>query len=68
MAKKNKPDEKPVRVQFQHGVTSREILKGIKQVQDEWAKKFPERAHRLYPTVWDENGDRIKPAESQATE
>jgi hypothetical protein len=53
--------EKPVRVQFQKGVTSQEILAGIKGAQDVWAKKFPERAHRLYPTVWDKDGNRIQP-------
>jgi hypothetical protein len=53
--------EKPVRVQFQKGVTSQEILTGIKGAQDEWARKFPERAHRLYPTVWDKDGNRIQP-------
>jgi hypothetical protein len=53
--------EKPVRVQFQKDVTSQEILAGIKGAQDEWARKFPERAHRLYPTVWDKDGNRIQP-------
>ena len=57
----NPPEkEKPIRVQFQKGVTSREILTEIKSIQDGWAKEFPERAHRLYPTVFDEQGNRIK--------
>lgn len=61
MADKTKT-EKPVRVQFQKGVTSQEILYEIKKMQDEWAKEDTARAHRLYPQVYDEKGDRIKPA------
>ncbi|MBP6177961.1 MAG: hypothetical protein KA480_06525 [Anaerolineales bacterium] len=52
--------EKLVRVQFQKDVTAQEILAGIKEAQDKWAKKFPERAHKLYPKVFDEQGNRIK--------
>jgi hypothetical protein len=59
MAEKTKT-EKPIRVQFQKDVTAEGILSEIKKLQDEWAKKDPARAHRLYPNVYDEKGDRIK--------
>jgi hypothetical protein len=53
-------DEKPELVKFKRGVTSKEILDHIHGMQDEWAAKNPEEAHRLYPTVYDEAGKRIK--------
>jgi hypothetical protein len=52
--------DKPERVQFPKDITAQGILDEIKKKQDEWAKKFPERAHRLYPKIFDEAGDRIK--------
>jgi hypothetical protein len=52
---------KPTRVQFAKGATAQEIVNQINKIHDDWAKKYPERAHRLYPKVFDENGDRIKP-------
>ena len=52
--------EKPERVQFPKGSTSQDILANIKNMQDEWAKKNPEKAHRLHPGVYDIYGNRIK--------
>lgn len=45
---------------LKNGVKAEEILDVIDNIQGQWAKKYPERAHRLYPTVFDENGDRIQ--------
>lgn len=55
---KNK--EKPVRVQFPKDAEAGEIIKGIRAVQDEWARKNPEKARRLYPKRYDEKGQVIK--------
>jgi hypothetical protein len=60
MTDKKKANEKPIRVQFQKGVDAKDILPAIKKLQDEWAKKFPERAHQLYPNVFTETGERIQ--------
>jgi hypothetical protein len=59
--KKKDPYEKPERVQFGRGSTAEQIAGVIRKLQDDWALKYPERAHRLYPEVYDENGKRIKP-------
>ncbi|HEY4618304.1 MAG TPA: hypothetical protein VIH09_08935 [Flavobacterium sp.] len=53
-------DERPTRVQFPKDSDAKSIFSGIRRLQDEWAKKYPDRAHRLYPKVFDENGNRIK--------
>jgi len=53
---------KLVRTQFEKDSTANEIAAIIRQNQDDWAKRYPERAHRLYPNVYDENGNRIKPS------
>ncbi len=59
-----KPDEdKPVRVQFPKDAGAEEIVDAIDKVFDEWAKKYPERAHQLYPTAFDEKGNRIQSPE-----
>ncbi|MBE7534299.1 MAG: hypothetical protein HS124_00990 [Anaerolineales bacterium] len=47
------------RVQFKKDATAKEIWQYIRRSQDNWAKKFPDRAHSLYPTIYDENGNRI---------
>ncbi|HMS00159.1 MAG TPA: hypothetical protein PKK96_10855 [Anaerolineales bacterium] len=47
------------RVQFSRDSTAKQIFKAIRESQTDWAKKFPERAHRLYPEVFDEQGNRI---------
>jgi len=60
MTDKKKVNEKPVRVQFKKGADAKNVLSAIKKLQDEWAKKFPEQAHRLYPNVFTENGERIQ--------
>ena len=62
MADKNKKDEdeKNVRVVFPKDATAESIVDAINNIQNEWAKRYPERAHRLYPTVFDEAGNRIK--------
>ena len=59
--KKKDPNEKPERVQFPKGSTAKQIADAIRKLQNDWALKYPERAHRLYPEVYDENGKRIKP-------
>ncbi len=56
---KTNSNEKPVRVQFKKNATAEDILAGIHKIQDEWAKRHPELAHRLYPKVYDENGKLI---------
>lgn len=53
--------KKPLkRVQFPKNVTAKQIVQHIRKSQDEWAKRFPERAHRLYPQVYDAQGNRIQ--------
>jgi len=52
--------EKPEHVQFPKESTAQEILGNIKKIQDEWAKANPEKAHRMYPKVYDIYGKRIK--------
>jgi hypothetical protein len=52
-------EEKPVRVQFGKNANADGIVNGIRKAQDDWAKANPEKAHRLYPTVYDEQGNRI---------
>jgi hypothetical protein len=49
MGEKNKKRSKLVRVQFPKDSDAEGILAGIRQLQQEWAKKYPNRAHRLYP-------------------
>lgn len=58
MAKKKK--DSLVRVQFPKDSTAEDILAGIRHIQDKWAKKYPDRAHALYPEVFSETGERIK--------
>lgn len=48
------------RVIFGKKTNAEQIADAIVQMQDDWAKKYPRRAHELYPTVYDENGNRIK--------
>jgi hypothetical protein len=60
MTDKKNVNEKPVRTQFQKGADAKDILSAIKKLQDEWAKKFPEQAHQLYPNVFTETGERIQ--------
>ncbi len=57
---------KLLKVTFRKDSNAKEILAGIRQAQDNWAKKFPEHAHRLYPKVYDEQGNRI-PKQPAAT-
>ena len=57
---KKDEDKKNVRVVFPKDATAESIADGIKKIQNEWAKRYPERAHRLYPTVYDEAGNRVK--------
>ena len=58
-SKKQNP-EKPERVHFPKDSDAKQILSEVKKIQDKWAKENPERAHRLYPEVYDEAGNRIK--------
>ncbi|HKJ38459.1 MAG TPA: hypothetical protein VJ972_06770 [Anaerolineales bacterium] len=64
--KKDKPEkeekdaEKPVRVQFGKDLTSRAMVDAINTMQNNWALRHPEKAHDLYPSVYDKNGKRIK--------
>jgi hypothetical protein len=60
MADQKQKTKKPERVQFPKGADAKTILSGIRKAQDEWAKRNPEKAHRLYPNVYDEIGNRIK--------
>jgi hypothetical protein len=55
------PDDKPVRVYFGEATTARDIAIAIQKIQDNWALKFPERAHRLYPTVYNADRTRVNP-------
>jgi len=55
----NKKTNKLVRVQFPKDADAEQILDGIEKAQDEWAKRYPEKAHQLYPKVYDEAGNRI---------
>lgn len=57
--KKSDPKNKPVRVQFPKGATSEAIVDAIDKLQNDWAKRHPEKAHKMYPKVWDEKGNRI---------
>jgi hypothetical protein len=56
----DKPDGKLKRVYFPKDSTAGDIADAIQEMQDEWAKKYPKRAHELYPDVYDEDGNRIK--------
>ena len=58
MAEKKK--DKLIRTQFAKDSTAEDILSGIDKLQDNWAKKYPDRAHKLYPTVYSETGERIQ--------
>jgi hypothetical protein len=49
--KKQTPKDKPDRQQFGRGSTAEQIADAIGKIQDEWAWKYPESAHRLYPEV-----------------
>lgn len=51
--------KKLTRVQFSRDATVDQIVDIIRKTQEEWAKENPERAHRLYPTVFDKQGNRI---------
>ena len=51
--------QKLTRVQFPKDSDAKSVLSGIRRLQDEWAKKYPERAHRLYPKIFDINGNKI---------
>lgn len=52
--------EKPELVSFPKEFNAQQILSTIKEKQDAWAKKHPELANKLYPKVFDKNGNRIK--------
>ena len=64
--KKDKPEkeeqenEKSVRVQFGKDLTSQAMVDAINTLQNNWALGHPQKAHALYPSVYDENGKRIK--------
>jgi hypothetical protein len=57
--KKDRSKEKNVRVQFPKDASAEEIVDAIDRVQNEWAKQHPQKAHELYPTVYDKDGNRI---------
>lgn len=46
------PKDLPIRTQFLKGATATQIYDAIKQMQDAWAIKHPELAHRLYPKTY----------------
>lgn len=60
MANKKQRNKKLTRVQFPKDIGAKAIVDAIREIQDDWAKRYPERAHRLYPTIYDEAGNRIK--------
>lgn len=60
MADENQKNKKLKRVQFPKDFDAKAIAARIREIQDDWAKRYPERAHRLYPKVYDEAGNRIK--------
>jgi hypothetical protein len=60
MADQKQKTEKPERVQFPKDSDAKQILTEVHKIQDAWAKRYPERAHRLYPEVYDDAGNRIK--------
>jgi hypothetical protein len=51
--------QKPVRVQFGKDANAKSILQGIRKLQDDWAKANPQKAHELYPKVYNADGIRI---------
>jgi len=59
MPDEKKPEGKTERVVFGKDATAEQILDGIEAAQDAWAKKYPEKAHRLYPKTYDAQGKRI---------
>ena len=59
-AKEKKEKEKPVRVQFGKDLTNQAIVGAITALQDYWALGHPQKAHELYPRVYDQSGKRIK--------
>jgi hypothetical protein len=61
MAEKGeKGTEKPVREQFGKDADTKTIVESIRKIQTNWALERPEKAHGLYPNVYDEKGNRIK--------
>jgi hypothetical protein len=52
-----------VRIQFGKDATSLEVLKAINKIQDDWAKAHPEKAHKLHPTKYAEDGSVIRQTE-----
>lgn len=67
MPAKKQPNKKLTRVQFSKESTAEMIVSHIRRLQDEWALKNPEKAHRLYPKVFDETGKRIGPEDYDET-
>jgi len=59
MNSQKKSDDQPQRVVFPPNWDAKQILAEIRRMQDEWAKENPKRAHRLYPEIFDEHGNRI---------
>lgn len=53
-----------VRVQFKKDVKAKGIVDAIDNIQTQWARKYPERAHRLYPEIFNEKGECINPLDS----
>jgi len=68
MPAKKQSNKKLKRVQFSKESTAEMIVSHIRRVQDEWALKNPEKAHRLYPKAYDETGKRIGPEDYDETE
>lgn len=51
---------KTERVVFPKDATAENMFDAIRAKQDEWAKSDPAEAHKRYPRVYDEKGNRIK--------
>ena len=58
--KEDKGKDRPVRVQFGKDLTNQAIVGAITALQDNWALGHPQKAHELYPRVYDQSGKRIK--------
>lgn len=58
--KQGKPAGNLERMYFPKDSTAGDIADAIQEMQDEWTKKYPKRAHEFYPDVYDEDGNRIK--------
>ena len=57
---KPEKEEKTVRVQFGKDATYQAVADGIRMMHDKWALEHPTKAYERYPSVYAENGKRIR--------